>query len=84
MKATKWKLTWLPDIPDLVPLQLVDFGYLITKKRIEEEDVFEDFVNPESVCPALPLNLQHAAQHFWYCAESTFSNDSHHAWHLSL
>lgn len=49
VKSTKWKLTWLPDIPDLVPLQLVDFGHLITKKRIEEDDVFENFVNPESV-----------------------------------
>lgn len=48
VKSTKWKLTWLPDIPDLVPLQLVDFGHLITKKRIEEDDVFENFVNPES------------------------------------
>ena len=50
VKTTRLKLTWLPNIPELVPLQLVDFGPLITKKKLEEEDVFEDFVNPNSVC----------------------------------
>lgn len=49
VKATKWKLTWLPDTPELVPLTLVDFGYLISKKKIEEDDVFEDFVGHQSV-----------------------------------
>ena len=53
VKSTKWKLTWLPTIPDLIPLQLVDFGYLITKKKIEEDDIFEDHVNPDSVRMAL-------------------------------
>ena len=49
MKSTKWKITWLPDLPDLVPLTLVDFAHLITKKKVEEDDVFEDLVNPVSV-----------------------------------
>lgn len=49
VKTTRLKLTWLPDIPDLVPLLLVDFGHLLTKKKLEEDDVFEDFVNPNSV-----------------------------------
>eukprot|EP01025_Chloroclados_australasicus_P012110 TRINITY_DN15522_c0_g1_i1.p1 TRINITY_DN15522_c0_g1~~TRINITY_DN15522_c0_g1_i1.p1 ORF type:complete len:190 (-),score=31.23 TRINITY_DN15522_c0_g1_i1:311-880(-) len=47
-KKTKLKLTWLADTPDLVPLCLVDLGHLITKPKLEEEDVFEDFVNRES------------------------------------
>eukprot|EP00873_Tetraselmis_striata_P014875 jgi/Tetstr1/435139/TSEL_024106.t1 len=47
-KKTKLKLTWLADIPDLVDLQLQDFGYLITKPKPEEEDNFEDLVNPET------------------------------------
>lgn len=49
MKATKWKLTWLPEIVDLVPLQLWDFGPLITKKKPEDDDDIADLVNPQSV-----------------------------------
>lgn len=43
-KKTKLKLTWLADMPELVDLQLVDFGHLITKAKPEEEDAFEDLV----------------------------------------
>ena len=50
VKATRLKLTWLPDIPDLVPLRLVDFDHLITKRKMEEEDRIEDLVTPNSVC----------------------------------
>ncbi|KAL7610219.1 hypothetical protein Lser_V15G14393 [Lactuca serriola] len=32
-KTTKLKLTWLPHTNELVPLTLVEFGYLITKKK---------------------------------------------------
>jgi hypothetical protein len=31
--------------PELVDLVLVDFDYLITKKKVEEEDNFVDLVN---------------------------------------
>ena len=31
-----------------MPLTLVDFDYLITKKKVEEDDVFADLVNPNS------------------------------------
>ena len=34
VKLTKLKLTWLPDIEDLVSLSLVEFDYLITKKKV--------------------------------------------------
>lgn len=47
-KKTKLKLTWLADIPDVVDLQLQDFGYLITKPKPEEEDEFENLVNPNT------------------------------------
>jgi glutamyl-tRNA synthetase len=47
-KKTKLKLTWLADVPELVPLTLVDFGYLITKKKVEEEDDFKALINPDS------------------------------------
>ena len=49
MKTTKWKLHWLPNISELVPLRLVDFDHLITKKKLEEGDAVEDFVNKKSV-----------------------------------
>lgn len=34
VKKTKLKLTWLPDTNELVRLNLVDFDYLITKKKV--------------------------------------------------
>lgn len=33
-KKTKLKLTWLADVPELVPLTLTEFDYLITKKKV--------------------------------------------------
>uniref|UniRef100_A0A383W857 glutamate--tRNA ligase n=1 Tax=Tetradesmus obliquus TaxID=3088 RepID=A0A383W857_TETOB len=45
-KKTRLKLTWLADVPELVPLTLTDFDYLITKKKVEEDDDFEQLVNP--------------------------------------
>jgi hypothetical protein len=33
-KKTKLKLTWLVDVPDLVPLTCTEFDYLITKKKV--------------------------------------------------
>ncbi|KAL3146233.1 hypothetical protein ABBQ32_002935 [Trebouxia sp. C0010 RCD-2024] len=48
VKSTKWKLHWLPNIAELVPLRLVDFDHLITKKKLEEGDALEDFVNKKS------------------------------------
>jgi glutamyl-tRNA synthetase len=38
VKLTKLKLTWLPDIEDLVSLSLVEFDYLITKKKVRHKD----------------------------------------------
>uniref|UniRef100_A0A803MFD2 Glutamate--tRNA ligase n=1 Tax=Chenopodium quinoa TaxID=63459 RepID=A0A803MFD2_CHEQI len=34
VKATKLKLTWLPETDELVRLQLVEFDYLITKEKL--------------------------------------------------
>lgn len=36
VKTTKLKLTWLPDTTELVNLSLVDFDYLITKKKVRK------------------------------------------------
>ena len=53
VKATKLKLTWLPDpdssssaVPPLTPLVLVDHGDLLTKKKLEEGENTVDFANP--------------------------------------
>ena len=34
VKSTKLKLTWLPETSELVNLTLVDFDYLIAKKKV--------------------------------------------------
>ncbi|EAU88705.1 glutamate-tRNA ligase [Coprinopsis cinerea okayama7 len=49
VKKTKKKITWLAAPKDNHPLptvSLVDFDYLITKKKLEENDEFADFVTP--------------------------------------
>lgn len=46
-KKTEKKLTWLSADPNpLVPVTLHDYDYLITKKKMEEEDKLEDFLTP--------------------------------------
>lgn len=47
-KTTKKKLTWLSADQELVPVQLVDFGYLINKDKLTEEDKLEDCLTPET------------------------------------
>jgi len=47
-KTTKKKLTWLADIPNLTPATLVEMDYLVIKKKFEEDDKLEDFLNPVS------------------------------------
>ena len=47
-KLTKKKITWLSQDQQLVPVELVDFDYLITKDKLEGEDNVEDFITPKS------------------------------------
>ncbi|KAN0063886.1 glutamate--tRNA ligase [Thecaphora frezii] len=49
-KKTKKKVTWLAQSATrpFVEVSLLDFDYLITKKKLEEEDKFEDFITPQS------------------------------------
>jgi glutamyl-tRNA synthetase len=48
-KSTEKKITWLADSPDLVPVVLRKYGYLITKEKLEEGDDIEDYINPNSL-----------------------------------
>lgn len=48
-KKTEKKITWLAtssDAPKLIEASLVDFDYLLTKKKIEEDDDWLKFVTP--------------------------------------
>lgn len=47
-KKTKLKVTWLSASGDCPAMLLHHFGYLITKKKLEEDDKLEDCVNRES------------------------------------
>lgn len=50
-KATKKKVTWLAQPTaqhHLTEVTLLDFDYLITKKKLEDDDNFEDFLTPQT------------------------------------
>lgn len=47
-KKTEKKVTWLATGQEVVQVELVDFDYLITKDKIEEEDDVNDFINPKT------------------------------------
>jgi hypothetical protein len=46
VKSTKRKITWLSADQELIPVELVEFDYLITKDKIEEGENVDDFLNP--------------------------------------
>ncbi|KAI0243480.1 glutamate--tRNA ligase, partial [Massospora cicadina] len=47
-KKTKKKLTWLASVDGLVPCTLMDYDYLITKKKLEEADDVKTYVTPQT------------------------------------
>lgn len=48
VKAAKRKLSWLADVPENVPVILSEFDNLVSKEKLEEDDNFEDFINPDT------------------------------------
>ena len=48
-KKAKRKLTWLADVSENIPVVLYEFGHLITKEELDENDNLEDFFNPNSM-----------------------------------
>jgi len=48
-KSTEKKITWLANTPDLVPVIMRKYGYLITKEKLEKGENVEDFINRDSL-----------------------------------
>lgn len=48
VRKTSKKVTWLSIDQELVPVKLYDFDYLLTKDKLEEDDDFEKFLNPNT------------------------------------
>jgi len=48
VKAAKRKLSWLADVPENIPVVLTEFDNLIIKEKLEEDDKFEDYLNPNT------------------------------------
>lgn len=48
VKKTSKKVTWLSADQELVPVQLHEFDYLITKDKLDEGDELENFLNPKT------------------------------------
>jgi glutamyl-tRNA synthetase len=48
-KKAKRKLTWLADVAENVPVTLYEFDNLISKEKLEEDDKFQDFINPNTL-----------------------------------
>lgn len=49
VKKTEKKVTWLSsEGQQLIPVELVCFDHLLTKDSLQEEDNFEDFLNPKT------------------------------------
>ncbi|GAA98789.1 uncharacterized protein L969DRAFT_104263 [Mixia osmundae IAM 14324] len=49
-KKTEKKINWLPATSSepLINVRLITYDYIITKKKLEEDDNWENFINPES------------------------------------
>ena len=48
LKAAKKKLSWIANVKENTPTQIFEFDNLILKEKLEENDKFQDFVNPNT------------------------------------
>lgn len=48
-KTTKKKFSWLAKVPHNTPVILMEFDNLISKDKLEEDDNFEDYINPNTL-----------------------------------
>jgi len=88
-KTTTWKWTWLSadSVLDLVPVELIEYDFLITKSKIEKDDKLSDYVHPKmKVCtealgdPNLRLlskgaKIQLERRGYWICDKPYFNSD---------
>jgi len=49
IKAAKRKLSWIADVTDNTRVVLTEFDNLVSKDKLEENDNFEDFINPNTL-----------------------------------
>lgn len=48
-KAARRKVSWVANVANTTPLILTEFDNLISKDKLEEDDKFEDFINPNTM-----------------------------------
>ncbi|KAF2754057.1 glutamyl-tRNA synthetase-like protein [Pseudovirgaria hyperparasitica] len=48
VRKTNKKITWLSSNQELVPIELVDFDFIISKDKLDEDDNWEDFITPQT------------------------------------
>lgn len=48
-KAAKRKLSWLANVKNNTPVTLMEFDNLISKEKLEEDEEFENFINPDTL-----------------------------------
>lgn len=66
LKAAKPKLSWLPDVPENIPVVLSEFDNLISKDKLDEGDDFKDFINPDTLAETQAIGdvgLRNLKQH---------------------
>lgn len=49
VKASKKKLSWIADVADNPVCVLTEFDNLVTKDKLDEEDDFQDYINPNTM-----------------------------------
>lgn len=49
VKAAKRKLSWIADVKDNITVLLTEFDNLISKDKLEDEDDFQDHINPNTL-----------------------------------
>mmetsp|Transcript_12721 Transcript_12721/g.23847 ORF Transcript_12721/g.23847 Transcript_12721/m.23847 type:complete len:731 (+) Transcript_12721:34-2226(+) len=48
-KAAKRKLSWIANVPESLNVTLYEFDNLISKPKLEEDENFKDFINPNTL-----------------------------------
>jgi len=48
-KNAKRKISWMANVPEQLSTTLFEFDNLISKEKLEEDDNFKDFINPNTM-----------------------------------